>query len=232
MKAIKQKEIDQEITFSQEKFFNIVIESPAFYREFLSKTKNQLENGDDYLLYYEDDAPTDLGKCCYLMDNPLSIQIDEKKSNLLIQKDISSRITEEQREKYELLLKEISDYLDEITYDYVLPVSFDSDFSLISLLKSISLCAAEDQDGFLGYLLFQIKRISYVNRINLFIFVNLHDYLTEKEMRSFIQSMRSLELNFFFLSSHMPVRPDSEESIIRIDEDLCEFHIDSQNIKN
>ncbi|MFA6861424.1 MAG: type II-A CRISPR-associated protein Csn2 [Bacilli bacterium] len=232
MKVIKYKDIDQDICLSKTEFFNLVIESPIFYRQYLQGLKNQLDNKDPFLLEYENDKEIELSSDAFLVSNPLEITIDEKKMNTAIQKEIAGKITISQKEDFEKLQKEINDYIESISLDYPLPVSFDMDFSLLTLLKSISLQTSDDFPNFLEYLINQIKKISFVLKYKTFFIVNLHDYLSNEEMISFIKEMDSLEIGCVLLSSHLPLSKLPNEYIIRIDNDLAELHIESDSRKN
>jgi len=231
MRVIKQPHIDQDIILNKDNFYNVVIENQINYRQYLQSLKNQLENKDPFLLLYDNDKEKELDKEAFLIDNPLSIQIDEKKMNTLIQKEIAAKITEDQKEKFEILQHQITEYIESISMDYPLPVSFDLDYSLISLLKSISLQTASDFPSYLEYLVNQIKKISFVLKYNVFFIVNLQDYLSDEEMQSFIKEMNSLEIFFVIVSSHLPISRISNEFIIQIDKDLAELHIDSKEQK-
>lgn len=231
MRVIKQPHIDQDIILNKDNFYNVVIENQINYRQYLQSLKNQLENKDPFLLLYDNDKEKELDKEAFLIDNPLSIQIDEKKMNTLIQKEIAAKITEDQKEKFEILQHEITEYIENISLDYPLPVSFDLDYSLISLLKSISLQTASDFPSYLEYMVNQIKKISFVLKYNVFFIVNLQDYLSDEEMQSFIKEMNSLEIFFVIVSSHLPISRISNEFIIQIDKDLAELHIESKDKK-
>ena len=231
MRVIKQPHIDQDIILNKDNFYNVVIENQINYRQYLQNLKNQLDNKDPFLLFYDNDKEKDLSKEAFLIDNPLSIQIDEKKMNTLIQKEIAAKITEDQKEKFEILQHQITEYIESISMDYPLPVSFDLDYSLISLLKSISLQTASDFPSYLEYLVNQIKKISFVLKYNVFFIVNLQDYLSDEEMQSFIKEMNSLEIFFVIVSSHLPISRISNEFIIQIDKDLAELHIESKDKK-
>jgi len=231
MRVIKQPHIDQDIILNKDNFYNVVIENQINYRQYLQSLKNQLENKDPFLLLYDNDKEKELDKEAFLIDNPLSIQIDEKKMNTLIQKEIAAEITEDQKEKFEILQHQITEYIESISMDYPLPVSFDLDYSLISLLKSISLQTASDFPSYLEYMVNQIKKISFVLKYNVFFIVNLRDYLSDEEMQSFIKEMNSLEISFAIISSHLPLAKLPNEFIIQIDKDLAELHIESKEQK-
>ena len=232
MRILKQKNINKEIVLDKSTIFNLVIENPRYYRDCINKITCQLNSEEEYFLYYDNDKEEDLSKCSFIIPNPLNIEIDEKKINTLIQKDISGKMNISNKEEYQLLLNTINEYISKISYDYPLPLTFDTELTLQSFLKSISLQVYDDYPDYLQYLISQIKKISIVLKLNLFFIVNLHDYLTEEEMNSFVKEMNSLELSFVLISSHLPLAKSEDEFIIRIDNDLCELHLESKTVKD
>lgn len=226
MRVLKHLEIDQDIVLSKNKHFNLVIENPLFFREFLNGLTNQIDNDDPFFLFYKDDKEDSLKKHGFLVLNPMKIEIDDKKINGLIQKDIASKVGEDKKVEFEELINRINEYLKSITYDYPVPVTFDMDLSLASFLKAISASAVSEYDSFLEYLINQVKKISFILKSDVFFFLNLHDYLSENEFHQFEEEMSKLEVDYVLISSHKPLVKPDDEFVIEIDRDLCELHID------
>jgi CRISPR type II-A-associated protein Csn2 len=231
MMILKHPKIDQDVLCTPGKVFNIVIENSLFFRELMTDLKEQLSTGVEHFLLYEGREELDLSKEGYLIETPLTIEIDDKKVALAVQKDVASRIDEGQREKYFILLQQISVYMSDISYDYPLPLSFDSEMSLSSFLKAMALSPENTSATFLDSLLESIKRLAFVFRIHLFFFVNLQDYMTANEFETFLNEMNRLELFPIMISTHLPQIQSPREFLIRIDSDLCELHIEPNKEK-
>lgn len=231
MRVVKHRNIEQEIVLSKNIINNLVIENPVLFRSYITGIDNQIQTGDEFLLLYEDDKPKELHKCCYFMKDVINPLFDEKKSNLLVQKELSSRISYSSSEEYKQLLNKISDFISSISYDYPLNVTSDSDISLASFLKMFSVSLDQYKENFLDRLLANIKQITYLLKLDLIIFLNLHDYLTKEELIQFIKELNMMEVNYFIVSSHVPHSLLSNEKAIIIDDDLCELNIESKSEK-
>lgn len=170
MIVIRSKDFDQELNLDSNKFYSLVIENVSFYRAFYIGLKNQIENGDDYLLYEDtNDKKESIDKDCYLIENPLNVQIDEKKINLVVQKSIGTKQPPEMRESYQVLLSKINEFINSISYDYYLPLIFDDGLTLVNFLKAINLRIADTTDNPVDQLVFKIRELSYVLGFKVFL---------------------------------------------------------------
>ncbi len=232
MKSLRYKNIQREIIFDRKTIYYLDIENIRFYREFILGIRNQIENEDEYATLYDDEGQLPFGKHVFFVNDPLLMELDEKKLNASIQKDLTTHLCHQSKEEYEILLSQISEYLDKISYDYAVPLTFDDELPISSFLKAFSLRYDKEKGDVLENLLNQTRTISSVFGFSVFIFMNLCDYLTRKELEAFDAEMRSLELDYLILSNHLPYYRLEHEFIIRVDDDLCELHIDSENAKD
>ncbi len=227
MKSLKHKYIDQDINLVNDTVYNLVIQNPSFLRNFLTSLEEQIVNQEDFLLFVDGVKELKLAKEGFLIWNPLKIEVDQKKLDAFIQKDISVHTTPAQKEEFELLLLAINNYIQSLSYSYAIPLTFQSELSLQAFLKAITLSTIEEPEGFLEKLLFQIRKLAFGFSFDVFFFVNLHDYLSSKEMDAFLKEMHRMELYPVLISSHVPAYKNDQEFIILIDQDLCELHIES-----
>ncbi len=223
MKKLGNPDFQEEIFFNRESFTSLVIENPVFYRQVRTMLHDQCLGDPGKFVFFDGDKEKPLSKAFYLIENPLHLDLDEKKLNLLLQKDIASHVTVTQKEEYQILLSKIGEYIRSISYDSPVPVEFDYEMTLSTFLKSMSVSAMEEENSFLESLLNQIRRISVLLGISLFAFVGLEDLLTIEERQAFVHGMWSQECDFFFLSSHAPKVKIQEEKVIVIDSDLAEL---------
>lgn len=227
MIVIRSKDFDQELSLDSNKFYSLVIENVSFYRTFYIGLKNQIESGDDYLLYEDtNDKKGSIDKDCYLIENPLNVQIDEKKINLVVQKSIGTKQPPEIRESYQVLLSKINEFINSISYDYYLPLIFDDGLTLVNFLKAINLRIADTTDNSVDKLVFKIRELSYVLGFKVFFIMNLYDYFTPNEIESIHKELNILEIKMINISSHRNKYKINNEFIVDIDEDLAEIHIE------
>lgn len=228
---IKSNKFDKNLNLEDNEFYSIVIENPSFYRKFYYGLKDQLENGVEYLLYTnEKDKKATLQKDAMLIDNPMFIEIDEKKFNGLVQKNIANNQSPEEKERYQELLLAINNYVSSIIYDHSLPLSFDDEMSLSSFLKAINLSIANNSDGFIENFIFQLREMSCVFGYKIFFVMNLYDSFSTEEIENVYKELSLLDIKMINISSHLNKHAISNEFVIYIDEDLAELHYFNGNI--
>ena len=149
-----------------------------------------------------------------------------------MQNDRGSSIDPREKENFQTLRNEVNDYLESISYDYPLKLSYDSEMSLSSFLKAFSINYESRTDDFLLCRLEKIKILSSIFKYNTFIILNLSDFLTKDELNSFFYDIRNMEVPALILSSHLPSYEFANKFIVRIDNDLCELHIESEKKKD
>lgn len=225
MKILKHPKIEKSIEFNKEENYYLCIENPRFYRETISDI-SKIESDESCFLLYEDSKSLNMKKEIYFIRDPMDLMMDEKKLNTIIQKELSASLDAQEKERYLLLLNEIGDFISSISYDYPLRLTYDSEMPLVSFLKSFSLGYESQKEEPLVDLLSGIRILSSIFNYHVFIIQNLMDYLTKEETNLFFSEIRRLEVDVSVFSSHLPIYDFDDESIIRIDDDLCEFHIE------
>lgn len=230
MMVLKHKNIEKEFAFDRTVQYILCIENATFLRKIIFQMTSESEEND--FLLYEKDKEQKFEKIVYFIENPLNLIIDEKKLNTTIQKDVASSIDSTENEKYLTLLNEINDYLESISYDYPLRLSFDSDMSLQTFLKNFSLSYQPERENLLVSLSEQIKILSEIFKFRIFVFLNLFDFMMEEELLSFLEETKRQEVDVLILSTHLPSYKIQDSYIVRIDPDLCELHIDSNSQKD
>lgn len=223
MITIKNKYIERDIELDGDRVFNLVIENSLAFRNFIINVRNQIENNDDYLAFYNDNELIDVKDAVFLVDNIFDLNLDEKKIATFVQKDISTHIDDDKKIKYQELINAINEYVKLISYDYDLPVTYNSEISLTNFLKAISVTSSKESDSFLENLLDEIKKLSIIFKYKYFIFVNLENYLTIEEYNLFKKEMKRMELMFFIVSGYLK-KEEYDNEIIIIDNDLCEIY--------
>lgn len=231
MRVLKHAKIEKEIEFNEWTNYYLCIENPRFYREFISDVDTKSDDSDKKVFLEENNKLLKIEKNLFLIHDPLSTELDEKKLNATIQKDLAASVDSQENEKYLSLINEINDYIDSISYDYPLHLSYDSERGLSAFLKAFSIHYESNTNDILISRLENIKILSSVFNYKTIIIRNLADYLTQEELNMFFKECRKLETDILVLSSHLPNYDFDNKFIIRIDSELCEIHIDSSSKK-
>lgn len=217
MRTLIIKNIEHKIPITSMEIYNIIIENPIFLRNIIMDLRNDAE----YFTYC-DEQKNSFQADSLLILNPFDTSFDIKKAEALLQKEISARITYSQKEEYESLKNLIFNYINSITYDYPIPLSFHDDLPLSTLLKSLNLSPSLNEASDIGVLIQNVKALSYLLKKDIFIFFNLKDFYSESEIMDFLMEMSHLEIKILLLSSHQSNRFKIEHQIL-IDDDLCEL---------
>lgn len=231
MRVLKHAKIEKEIEFNEWTNYYLCIENPRFYREFISDVDTESDDSDKKVFLEENNKLLKIEKNLFLIHDPLSTELDEKKLNASIQKDLATSVDSQENEKYLSLINEINDYIDSISYDYPLHLSYDSERGLSAFLKAFSIHYESNTNDILISRLENIKILSSVFNYKTIIIRNLADYLTQEELNMFFKECRKLETDILVLSSHLPNYDFDNKFIIRIDSELCEIYIDSSSKK-
>ncbi len=228
MKSLRHCRIEKEIVFSNERIVNLAVENPILLRLFLEQMEKPEESTVFAFHFYQDDKELSFEKNCLFIKDCFDPNLDEKKIAAFIQKDISSRISEEDQIELQRITNEFSKLISDISSEYPIPVEIDSETPFQTLFKAFSISPIDKGDSFLESLILKIRILSFVLKRECFIFYNLQDYLTEQEWKLFCEEMRKLELVFFVLSSHAPTRIFPNEILLKVDEDNFQLQIDSK----
>lgn len=219
MRTIQIKQIEQNIPMDSPFFYNLIIENSRLLRDFLFDLSEECS-----FFNYIGEQKTTFHDDAYFVENPLYASLDSKKADSLLQKEISSRITYDQKEEYESLMNLVYDYINSISYDYPIPVTFNDDLPLQTLLKTMGLTPELTEVTDINKLIQNIKILSYLLKKDIFVFFNLKDFFSEGELLVFLKAMAQLEVKILIISSHSSPKLKDERQII-IDKDLCELHI-------
>ena len=171
MRVLKHAKIEKEIEFNESTNYYLCIENPRFYREFISDVDTESDDSDKKVFLEENNKLLKIEKNLFLIHDPLSTELDEKKLNATIQKDLATSVDSQENEKYLSLINEINDYIDSISYDYPLHLSYDSERGLSAFLKAFSVHYESNTNDILIRRLENIKILSSVFNYKTIIYI-------------------------------------------------------------
>lgn len=221
--------IEGPIEFSESRTCSLVLEEPHLLRLFLSGVEGQIAHGDAFFRCYVGREETDFAKTAFFLRDAFDPALDGKKNNAAVQKDVCLRLREEDKDRFQQIQNALQSFLTSLFVDYPVPVEIDSETTVSAILKAFDLHPVLEGDTFLESLILKVRLLRHVSKKTFFLFYNLHDYLNGEELAAFQKEMNLLEIPYMTMLSHMPALRFPSESIIRIDGDLCEQHIDMKD---
>ncbi len=223
MRVLAHRWIKEQILLDSQIHHVLVLENPKFYRDFVQSLNRQIEDDEEFMVFQEDYKSLQLSKYAFLMTNLFDIPLDEKKCITLIYKDLEKTISENLRIALEKLNLAINSFVQDITYDYPIPLMIKEDITLSSIMKLAEVKPFYEPSDFLTALISRIKTLNFLMKKNIFFLVNLHDFLLEDEIESLYREADMLHVNLVSIDAREPRIKSSHEKIIIIDRDLCEI---------
>ena len=224
MRLLKHKWIKEDIVLDKRTVNVLVLENHGFYRNFVMALAKQIEEGEDFLVFSQDLKGLDISKCAAILTDLFDIPIDEKKASTLIHKDLSKKMTGDMAASFQRLNSAMASFVDELVYDYPIPLTYSGEVELPALLKTIDVKPEMHSTDFLEALVTRIKTLANLMGRDLFFLLNLHDVLDKGELEKFYNEMRQLQVDIVAVDAREPVgEKDGHEKTIIIDRDLCEI---------
>lgn len=199
----------------------LYIENKQFLNEFIRNTMDYLNDGESNYIRIINDKEIEISKSVQLIIDPFSISVNNKD----VQKYIEDTIIKEMQ------LESFMDDLDfsslkEFITDHIVTLPIDievtENYNYKSLLKLFSIDIYDNEGSLLENIETYIKAMSEINLKDLFIFINLKQYLTEEEFNLLVLQMKYEEIPVLFVEN-MQESTESDLKVTIIDEDLCEI---------
>lgn len=222
---------EKRLSIGKDYFYHIVIENCVAYRNFLTELEKQVLGLSESFGVKEKEKNVELSKIAVFVKTPLFWEIDEKKVSTTVQKDIASKLSENDIQRYRNILDEINEWINSIGVDYDVPVTCDTDIPVASFLKTFSVTSSSQTNDYVELFVNQVKKVAMVLRKKLFFVMNAHDIFDSGEIETIFQELNRHEISILFLSAHAPKRFSSSEKIILIDNDLAELHLHTDEIE-
>ena len=134
MKTLKHHRIEAELTLDGEKTTHLVIENTSLLRYFLHGIETQLEEGEEFFHYFDNGKEKDFSKVGFFLFDVFHCPLDDKKIGTFLQKDIPSRLSDEQKESFQDITNRLQEFLHETLYDYPVPLTIDNETSLTTIV--------------------------------------------------------------------------------------------------
>lgn len=222
MKLINNR-YQQHIDFDNCFAYFLIIENSKEYLKVVEELYNEcFSNLESEFVLSENDKIVDISKKCLLLHNFFDLDLNNKK----IINEINSRVENvfsenDFVEDFYKLNKLFIDINDKIVDCFDFNLEYDADLTYEKLIKLSSYKLAT-QTNFAERLMSYIKIYSSLKKAQIIIFVGLSEYLSQKELTSFLKQLEYLDLKCLLIEPYQKYKLDFVEKII-IDEDLCEI---------
>jgi len=208
--------------FNSAKIRTLVIENPAFFREFLADIQLQSKGNSGKAVLSQNHEPISFSGYCELIDSILSFDINRKSliTRLMSRMEIISADETHYLQTVSLMSR-LEQYLLELSMDLPCDISC-SKMNLGTLIRAVGVSLSDDYEDGLERFLDYMEYTRELEHDKLFVYVNLRSFYPDEEIFRFFSSCLSHEFNVFLVdSSSRSLLPNEER--ITVDNDLCEF---------
>lgn len=199
----------------------LVIENRRVFSEAVGNLWRQSKTGEEGLFVLSDKEKIyDISKNLECIINPFAVDCNDKK----IVTKILQQLKEECLDFYygetvEMRMRLIS-FAEKITSNVHNDIEFDYNFDLVNILKAMGLRVGNNQDSQLGLVIEYISLLHSFCGINIFVFVNIKNYLTHEEIQELYNASFLKKIHLILLESEIKEPIDSENAWL-IDDDSC-----------
>lgn len=216
---------DNNISIDNENINAIEIENKKYFYRFI-KDLHEIENIgiNENINFFEDNVEKNINKKLKIFVNFFDFELNTKKMQTEIIKYIVNTLDEENKNQIEVQYKKMLRTYKNIINSVDLPLKFDEDINIESLLKILNIGINKKEELFDNLiLLIDIEKVLKTNSI--LIFINLKQYLSRDELAELYKYAIYSQVTIMLIDSQCYGGTQKYEKKLIIDENLDEFMI-------
>lgn len=200
----------------------LAVEAPKLFRQMLQELEGLPLGEHGHFVLSQDFTPVPLANHISLIRDILHPDFTQRKIIARVLQTLESRAMDEQlfvatRE----MMGNLSNYLTILTESMDIPLTFDAEIDLTSLLKAVGVRVAEDE-GIVERLCSYMALLTELKLASIFVFVNLKSYLDTEELKTFYIHIAYKQYRVLLLESFFKEDRLEQEHKVLIDDDCCE----------
>lgn len=216
-----ERELGLEIEIKENVVSVIVLEDVASRLSIIEELYSQVSGKDGNWILVENEKSFELCKKSEMILEPFSLELNNKKVKTKMYQDLKTIAQDFCFEQGLELHSHICNYLECLLGRMQYPIKYDEEWNILELFKAYGVELAEESDSLCEKLFHYLKLINQVSGVNIFIILNIKQYLTEKQLfelyKLAMYSKIQLVLMEFNMSNNIL---DCEETYI-LDKDRC-----------
>lgn len=203
--------------------YQLIIENPVVFREYIQTLKNQLEDLDGHFVLSEKIKRLKLKDYILLIDNPLSLDSSNKKistklASLLKNFAIAEDLVVDTAEA----LSAIEKYAEKISDAFEYNIKYDEP-DILSIIKTLNFEIDMEYETPLEKLAEYLNVLHSLCSISTFIIVNATSYFSSSELNDLITFCKSQKHSIILINSYQKQLNINDLKTYIIDEDCCEI---------
>ena len=222
---LKHFDLENDIDFSNSHFFNVVCEDGHFSYKLIKEFYDMSLGGKGEFSLLENGKSLDIMKNVKVFVNLFDLNFDTKQINSLILKEMLEEVKDcEYQKDFEEIRTKTNNYLKNLIHNLDIPLSF-KEFDEEVLIKNVEMSINTEGQTLIEKIFEYIEILLKLTKYKIFAFLNLKDFLSEKDCMYLKKFAEYNEIFILFFETRHTYT-NAEEKTLYIDEDKCEF-IDS-----
>ena len=209
-----------DIELQENKITVITIENTEAYVDFLMNLNLQAEGQAGTIIVSDRVKEQNFVKSCDVIFNPFALELNSKKVLTKLYQELQEIADTVCQEKYIQVKSDLIAFMDELADNSSYALEFDLEFEISSLLKIFNMHLLNNAQGLLENIIEYIKAQSRICNIKNFFFINLKDYLNEKDIDMLYEFVRYEKVNLILTESHQS-HVNLQEKCWILDMDRC-----------
>ena len=205
---------------SQGEMTVIIAENQKTFCDFVSNIKEMIDGKVEKVLLTDNSGSMISTDKCDIILSPMDFQLNSKKILNSIYKEISQIVKEELWMQEQELNNAIMDFLDRAVMKLPYDLIYEKNIDTQDLLKLYKLNLLENYDCLLEKLINYVKIISQVSFTKCLFLVNIHDFLSAKDLDMLYEIASYSDVNLIMIESHQREKSSYEHTYI-LDDNNC-----------
>lgn len=198
----------------------IVLEDVKLRLPLINELFSQTSGNEGNWLLFENDKSFDLGKKVELILEPLTLTLNNKKVKTKLYQDIKTIAQDYCFSQGLEVHSQICNYLENMLDKLPYPVKYDEDWDVSEILKAYNVELVEEYDNIFEKLYNYIKLVNTVCGTDIFIMVNIKQYLTDEQITELYKMAAYGKIQLVLIEFSTNNKRDCEELYI-LDNDDC-----------
>ncbi len=198
----------------------IVLEDVKLRLPLINELFSQTSGKEGNWLLFENDKSFDLGKKVELILEPLTLTLNNKKVKTKLYQDIKTIAQDYCFSQGLEVHSQICNYLENMLDKLPYPIKYDEDWDVSEILKAYNVELVEEYDNIFEKLYNYIKLVNTVCGTDIFIMVNIKQYLTDEQITELYKMAAYGKIQLVLIEFSTNNKRDCEELYI-LDNDDC-----------
>lgn len=216
-----ERELGIEVELKENVISVIVLEDSTLRLSLIEELYQQLVGKEGNWLLIENEKNYDLDKYVELIVEPFSLQLNNKKIKTKLYQDIKIIADDCFGLQGLELHSHICNYLENLLEKTLYPIKYEDEWNVLDLLKLYNVEIEESYDDVCEKLFDYVKLMNQVCGIQIFITVNLKQYLTDNQLLELYKLARYSKIQLVLIEFNMYNKKVEGEEIYILDNDAC-----------